>query len=75
MKLGKKGIVILKAFFMLIKNMLSVFNFGLIFDSKNEPKPETYCILKNKNWNFSKMLFIKNEEKLKNIAPHVAVNL
>jgi 2-polyprenyl-3-methyl-5-hydroxy-6-metoxy-1,4-benzoquinol methylase len=32
-------------------------------------------VLKNKNWNFSKMLFIKNEEKLKNIAPHVAVNL
>ena len=32
-------------------------------------------VLKNKNWNFSKMLFHKNEEKFRNIPPHVAVNI
>lgn len=32
-------------------------------------------ILKNKDWNFSKMLFYKEESKFRNIEPLIAINL
>jgi hypothetical protein len=32
-------------------------------------------ILKNKDWNESKMLWPKNEQKFQNIPPHISVNL
>jgi hypothetical protein len=32
-------------------------------------------ILKNMDWNSSKMAWHKNEEKFRNIPPHIAINL
>jgi len=32
-------------------------------------------ILKNKDWNHSKMLWHKDENKFRNIPPHISVNL
>jgi 2-polyprenyl-3-methyl-5-hydroxy-6-metoxy-1,4-benzoquinol methylase len=36
---------------------------------------QNVLILKNKDWNESKMLWPKNEQKFQNIPPHVSVNL
>jgi len=36
---------------------------------------QNVLILKNKNWSHSKMLWPKQEEKFKNIPPHISVNL
>jgi hypothetical protein len=32
-------------------------------------------VLKNKNWNYSEMLWYKSEEKFRNIPPHITVNI
>lgn len=37
-------------------------------------KQEVFTLI-NKDWDFSKMLFYKNEEKFRNIPPHISVNL
>ena len=36
---------------------------------------QNVLILKNKDWNESKMLWPKNEQKFQNIPPHISVNL